>query len=167
MEILNTMLGFRKCFLSRGERGRRGRCRAASQAGTSPPPLAEQPWRPYSLWAAKLGLRLFPPLPGWVQGGQRNSRPLDSDRKRQRHQCWGNPNQMWPRWLPDPGGGHCGPGPGPEAGNGLGGTLSGLGPARRRVHWKCLTLLGPKEYPGPAQGRHTYPRHRRQPLRCC
>lgn len=29
------------------------------------------------------------------------------------------------------GGGHCGPGQGPEAGNSLGGTLSGLGPVGR------------------------------------
>lgn len=142
MDFLNTVLGFRKCFLLEwgGEAG-------AEPASPPTPHPPEQPWQPCSLWAAKEGLHLFPPLPGWVQGGQRNSRPLDSDRKRQRHQGWCNSNQMWPQWLPDPGGGHCGPGPGPEAGNGLGGTLSGLGPARRRVHWRLLTLLGPKGCP--------------------
>jgi hypothetical protein len=146
MNFLNTGLGLKKCFLLESVGGGGSRCRAA-------PHLSEQPWRPCSLWAAKRGLHLFPPLPSWVQGGQRNSRPLDADRKRQRHQCWCNPNQMWPRWLPDPGGGHCGPGLGPEAGNGLGGTLSGLGPARRRVLWKLLTLLRPKGGPSPAPGR--------------
>lgn len=147
MDLLNMVLGFKKRFLSEW----------GGEAGAEQPPTSQN--NPGGLAPSgrpsKQGLRLFPPLPSWVQGGQRNSRPLDSDRKRQRHQCWCNPNQMWPRWLPDPGGGHCGPGPGPEAGNGLGGTLSGLGPARRRVHWKLLTLLGPKGCPSPAPGRCT------------
>lgn len=69
-------------------------------------------------------LNLFPQLPCWVQGGRWNLRPLDADRKRQRHQPWCNPNQMRPQTH---GGGHCGPGQGPEAGNSLGGTRSGLG----------------------------------------
>lgn len=42
-------------------------------------------------------LNLFPPLPSGVQGGQWNLRPLDADRKRQRHQLWCNPNQMQPQ----------------------------------------------------------------------
>ena len=42
-------------------------------------------------------LNLFPLLPRWAQGDLWNSRPLDTDRKRQRHQPWCNPNQMQPQ----------------------------------------------------------------------
>lgn len=156
MDFLNTMLGFKRCFLLRKGWGGEKQVQSCLTGRNQPPTSQNNPGGLAPSGRPSEGLCLFPPLPARVQGGQRNSRPLDSDRKRQRHQRWCNPNQMWPRWLPDPGGGHCGPGPGPEAGNGLGGTLSGLGPARRRVHWKLLTLLGPKEYPGPAKGRNTY-----------
>lgn len=100
-----------------------------------------QPWLLDTLGQPCHRPNLFPPLPCWVQGGQWNSRPLDADRKRQRHQAQSNPNQMRPQTH---GGGHCGPGQGPEAGNSLGGTLSGLELAGGAVPWRVLTLLSPQ-----------------------
>lgn len=56
-----------------------------------------QHWLIHTLRAALSLAESFPTTACWVQGGQWNSRPLDTDRKRQRHHPWCNPNQMQPQ----------------------------------------------------------------------